>query len=273
MATNRLQRGRRDLRLPQELIDAIVLEFHDDSSRLIACSETARIFRVPCQRRIFRELVVHSEESGYSHTYRQACNLLTSSPHLEAYVHLLTTAWPTESKEMQLFESILHALHSVQRFTISNTGSRATWKTISPSLSSAISEILSLDSLDRLHLIGIGDVPFSFIYHAACSVRVLSLDISVDRNIAAVPTQPSPSQPQLDHLILLHSRSTFHLIHFMVILSREGYLRNTRRLFLPLEPRYVGYQALFDSLPATLQHLEIEYGCKFNPLSPHWQIT
>ncbi|KAJ7907284.1 hypothetical protein B0H13DRAFT_2018828 [Mycena leptocephala] len=266
MATNPLQR--RDRRLPQELIDAIVLEFHDDSSRLSACSETARIFRVPCQRRIFRELVLRSEESGYSHTYQKACNLLTSSPHLEAYVHVLTTAWPTESMEMQPLESVLRALHNVQRFTISNTGSRATWKTISPSLSSAISEILSLDSLDRLHLIGIGDVPFSFIYHAACTVRVLSLDISVDRNIATVPTQPSPSQPQLEHLILLHSRSTFHLIHFILILIREGYLRNTRRLFLPLEPRDVGYQALFDSLPATLQRLEIEYGLIRDIITP-----
>jgi hypothetical protein len=88
--SNRLQGRRRDLRLPQELIDAIVLEFHDNSTRLIACSETARVFRVPCQRRIFRELVLHSEE-GYSHTYRQAYNLLTSSPHLEACVHVLTT--------------------------------------------------------------------------------------------------------------------------------------------------------------------------------------
>jgi len=44
------------------------------------------------------------------------------------------------------------------------------------------------------------------------------------------------------------------------MLRRDGYLRNTRRLTLSLELREEGYQDLFDSLPTTLRHLEIEYG-------------
>ncbi|KAJ7850718.1 hypothetical protein B0H13DRAFT_2284749 [Mycena leptocephala] len=182
---------------------------------------------------------------NWSYTAKRDILIPTDKPtifslrlRISRLVSMSSQLWPTESMEMQPMESVFRALHNVQRFTISNTGFLPTWKTISSSLSSAISEILSLDSLDRLHLIGIGDVPFSFIYHAACSVRV---DISVDRNIAAVPTQPSPSQPSSNTSSCFIPEAP-SIIHFMVILSKEG---NTRWLFLPLEPRY---------------HLEIEYG-------------
>ncbi|KAJ6531059.1 hypothetical protein B0H19DRAFT_1384319 [Mycena capillaripes] len=254
------KRRRSDLRLPQELIDAIVFELRDNTSSLTACSKTARTFRVPCQRRIFRQLVLHNEESGYSNNFRRASDLLTSSPHLETYVHDLTSAWPIQSKDMRRFESVLRALHNVQRFTISNNGSFVGWNTIPLALASTIFDFISLPTLDRLHLIGICDVPFSLINHAISSVRVLSLDIYADHGVMSASIPPSPSQIRLEHLILLHSRTTFYLRHLLCMLNREGYFRNTGHLILPLEQRDDDDRALFESLPVTLRHLEIEFG-------------
>ncbi|KAF7337823.1 hypothetical protein MVEN_02005200 [Mycena venus] len=249
---------RRDLRLPQELIDAVVLELRDDSACLAACSKTAKTFRVPCQRLIFREMVIHSEESGYPNTYRRASDLLTSSPHLEAQVLNISTAWPTEENDMHAFEAVLRLLRSVQRLVISNTGF-VSWRTY-PALNAAMFDFISLPSLDRLHLIKMDEVPSSLIYHAASSVRVLSLEIYLDQtNVSEPPVEPSPSSPQLEHFIL-SSRPTFYLSTFVSRLSRGGYLRNTRRLTLSLEERQEGYQNLFDSLPLSLRHLEIDYG-------------
>ncbi|KAF7364015.1 hypothetical protein MSAN_01060200 [Mycena sanguinolenta] len=245
--------GPRALRLPQELIDAIVDELRDDSSCLAACSKTAKTFRVPCHRWIFREMVIHTDESGYHNTYRRAAELLKSSPDIEIYVHNITAPWPTEGKDMRAFASFLRGLRSVQRLTISNKASVSLGPISTSGLNSALSNIISLASLNRLDLMNIADIPSSLIYHAVSSVRTLALDISMDHNNL---TRLSPLQPQLEHLIL-SSRCTFYLGHFISSLQRDGYFQNLQRLTLSLQGKEDGYHELFNSLPATLRRLEI----------------
>ncbi|KAJ7685786.1 hypothetical protein DFH06DRAFT_1289540 [Mycena polygramma] len=247
-------------RLPQELIDAIVLDLEDDKSCLSSCSKTAKTFRVPCQRRIFRQVVLHGKKSGYSNTHQRARDLLVASPHLEAYIHNLTAFWPNGPADMRSLGTVLRALHNVQCFTISNSESIVDWSTLTPDLTSVIFDAISLRSLDQLHLIGLERVPHSLILHATCSVRLLSLDIYTRPVAVQAPVEPCPSPPQLEHLILRDSRTAFHMRRFMLSLNRAGYLQNTRHLILPLDRRDIDIQELFDSVPPGLCHLEIESG-------------
>ncbi|KAJ6480792.1 hypothetical protein C8R47DRAFT_598056 [Mycena vitilis] len=248
-------------RLPQELIDAIVLDLEDDKSCLSSCSKTAKTFRVPCQRRIFRQMVLHDKKTGYSNTHQRARDLLVASPHLEVYIHNLTAFWPSGQAGMRSLGSVLRALHNVQCLTISNSEElNADWRDIAPDLDSAIFDTISLHSLDRLHLIGLDRVPHSLILHATCSVRLLSLDIYTRPVAVQTSVEPCPSPPQLEHLILRDSRTAFHMRRFMLSLNRAGYMQNTRRLVLPLALRDSDSQELFDFLPPGLYHLEIECG-------------
>ncbi|KAF8122342.1 hypothetical protein K438DRAFT_1896770 [Mycena galopus ATCC 62051] len=250
---------KRDLRLPQELIDAIVNELRNDSSCLVVCSKTAKTFRVPCQRWIFREMVIHSEESGYLNTYQRASDILNSSPDIEPYIREISTVeWPAGETEMRAFELILHVLRSVQRLMISNTTCASWTRTISPGLTSAILNFTSLSSLDRLHLVNIADVPSFLLYRAVASVRVLELDLDVSWDNDYIPTQLLPPQLKLEHLILSHS-STLYLGPFISMLKRDGYLKNTQHMTLSLHT--IGnYEGLFASLPSALRHLEINCG-------------
>ncbi|KAJ6501908.1 hypothetical protein C8R45DRAFT_1070505 [Mycena sanguinolenta] len=247
--------GPRDLRLPQELIDAIVNELRDNPPCLTACSKTAKTFRAPCYRWIFREMVIHSEESGYNNTYRRAWELLKSSPELEIHVHNITAPWPTEDEDMRAFALFLRTLRSVQSLTISNKAS-VSWSPASTGLNSALFAVISLASLNRLKLLNMTGIPSSLLYHAVSSVRTLALDIYMERDNIFPPTQPSPLQPPLQHLIL-SSRCTFYLGHLISSLHREGYLPNIQRLTLSLHAKEDGHQELFNSLPATLRRLEI----------------
>ncbi|KAJ7264852.1 hypothetical protein B0H12DRAFT_211697 [Mycena haematopus] len=204
-------------------------------------------------------MVIHTEESGYGNTYRRASDLLDSSPNLEVHVLKIRATWSTEDKDMHAFESILRVLRSIQFLIISNDGF-STWSKATPGLTSAIFDIISLASPNRLHLLNMAHLPSSLIYHAVSSVRELALDAYVadsDLYTTTIVTKLAPLQPQLEHLILSH-RCALHLSHLISTLKRDGYLRNTRRLTLSLLA--TGAPELFNSLPVTLQHLEIDYG-------------
>ncbi|KAJ7453102.1 hypothetical protein FB451DRAFT_1520166 [Mycena latifolia] len=255
MATSKL---RTNLRLPQELIEAIVYEFDDKSPCLTTCSKTAKTFRVPCQRRIFRALVLHSEETGFSNTFRRAFDLFEVSPHLTVYVRNLKTPLPTVEKETRYLERILRALHNLERFMISNRGESINWSPTPSSLASAVFRTISLPSLDRLHLVNIFNLPCSLVYLAASATRVLSLDSVRIRTLAA-DTPSVPSTLQLEHLIL-SSRSLADASHFLRNLTREGYLQRLRRLSLKLETfPYENYLLIFAPLSRVIQHLEIDF--------------
>ncbi|KAJ7355820.1 hypothetical protein DFH08DRAFT_853662 [Mycena albidolilacea] len=251
MAKKRLER--RDLRLPQELVDAIILELRDDAPSLTACSKTARAFRIPCQRRIFRELMIDTEESGYRNNYQRASELLASSPHLEAYVRKLTTTCPTEQKDICAFESVLRVLRSVRRLTISGPGSLV-WRNLSSDFTSALFDFMTLSPLDRVNLMNMVEVPSSLVCHAASSTRVLELNAQSIHEDSAV--KPSPPKAQLEHLIF-SSRCVHYRGRLIAMLGQAGYLGNTRRLSISLAEWE--REGVFDSLPATLRHLEINY--------------
>ncbi|KAJ7137960.1 hypothetical protein C8R44DRAFT_339776 [Mycena epipterygia] len=256
------KRPQRDLRFPQELVDAIVQELEEGSACLVACLQTAKTFRAPCQRRIFRVMVIHSEASGFSNTFQRACSLLTVSPHLAMHVHHLTIPLPIEAKEIRSLENVLGALDKVQRFVISNPGELNHWGSSSHALISAILRMVSHPSLDRLHLKNMSGVPSSLIYRAASSVRVLSLDTIYVANMftATVHAQLPPSPLRLEHLIFPSSRSMRQLSGVIRELRKKGYLQRLRRLSLTLETvPYEDYLDIFAPLSETIRHVEIDF--------------
>ncbi|KAJ7706771.1 hypothetical protein B0H17DRAFT_1287390 [Mycena rosella] len=249
-------------RLPQELIDAIVHEFDDGSPCLIACSQTAKTFRVPCQRIIFRAVVLHGEEThGFFNTCRRACDLLAASPLLAVYVCHLSIPLPTVEKETRYLKGVLGALHNVERFMISNPGESVNWN---PNLDSAIFRIVSLPSLDRLHLINVSYLPSSLVYLTASATRVLSLNgVYIQKTLVGAP---APSLLQLEHLIISSSRASRGMTPIWDLirkLRKEGYLQHLRRVSLKLETDE-DYLQIFAPLTDIIQHLEMDCSRHFS---------
>ncbi|KAJ7154177.1 hypothetical protein C8R46DRAFT_1118920 [Mycena filopes] len=246
--------------LPQELVDAIVCEL--DTPSLTTCAHTAKTFAEPCQRRIFYTMVLRSEEPEFTdRTYRRASELFSSAPHLAAYVRDFNAVWPIDPGDTRPFEAVLRSLSNVRRFTISTAGPYVGWDWDEAVPTAAIFDMLSLPSLDRFHMLRILNVPPSLIYHAASSVRVLSLDPCPDRENGAPSSLFSTTPPQLEHLNLLSSRSTRHLSEFVLMLSGDGYLQKIQRLALTAGGvAYESSRDLLESVSATLRHLEITYG-------------
>ncbi|KAJ7766609.1 hypothetical protein B0H16DRAFT_1521980 [Mycena metata] len=245
--------------LPQELIDTIVDEL-DDTPCLTVCSRAAKAFVVPCQRRIFHTMVLLSEESGYTKTYQRAWDLLSSAPHLVAYVRDLTAVWPIVATDRRPFVSVLRLLTNVRRFTISTDGQYTNWDG-EENLMSAILAVISLPFLDRLHILRVFGVPSSLICHAASSVRVLSLDpCPSSGTLGTHSPPPSTIPPPLEHLNLLSSRSTHHIGQLVLMLSANGHLRKIRHLAITLGGDvYDEPENVLASVSATLRHLEINY--------------
>lgn len=260
--------GMSNRRLPQELIDAIVEELDDDGPCLPTCVKTAKMFRAPCQRRIFRTMILYDEDSGYSNTCQRASDLLNSCPRLVEYVHDLTIPLPMELEGARALESVLRILPSVRRFDISSRNS-VNWNSIPANLASAIIDIISLPTLDRLRLNAMIYVPFSLIHCAVTSARSLSLgDIFVDGGDASVSLEPPQVSPSLEHLILCSHNTVFYLRGFMREYTKAGYFRHLRRLSIKLESWFHADQLdvltdIFAPLSSTLLHLDINYACEY----------
>ncbi|KAJ7087603.1 hypothetical protein B0H15DRAFT_298947 [Mycena belliarum] len=254
------------LRLPQELVDAIIHELDDDSPPLLACSKAAKTFRVPCQRRIFRSILLYSEDSGFSNTFLRAAELLATSPHLAVYVRDLRTPLPTAENEIQSLERVLGALDNVERFMIANTGESINWSPTPPRLVSAIWRIITLPSLDHLHFANIFNLPYSLVYRAASATRVLSLD-GVRIRGPAGKTPPAPPVLQLEHLILM-SRSLRAVSESLIDLMQHGYLQRLHRLSLTLASGTIqDYLQMYTPLSGVVRHLEIDYSTCTTPIT------
>ncbi|KAJ6526212.1 hypothetical protein DFH09DRAFT_1371673 [Mycena vulgaris] len=188
-------------------------------------------------------MVLHGEETGFSNTCRRACDLLAASPHLA----------DTFSGKRPPRHTQRPALHdSLQHRRITN------WDTIPPSLASAILGVISLSSLDRLHLINIYNLPQSLVYLAASLTSVLSLDgVYMGRSLA-VDIRSAPSQLQLTHLILPSQGMPPPLCTFMRQLRKDGHLQQFRRFSLTLQASpYEDHLQIFAPLSG-LHHLEID---------------
>ncbi|KAJ7259250.1 hypothetical protein C8J57DRAFT_1639881 [Mycena rebaudengoi] len=143
--------------LPQELIDAILAHLRDYAS-LSVCSLVSNSFVAPSQRGIFRSLWLHAQ--GSHPTFHDATAALAQFPHLKSYIHDLTITLASSDTEFD---------HSALEGAVY-------WDRLSYGLRSAIQTVVSLPSLQELHLATyfVG-VPSHFILRAASSVSFLSI--------------------------------------------------------------------------------------------------
>ncbi|KAJ7670919.1 hypothetical protein DFH06DRAFT_143388 [Mycena polygramma] len=172
--------------LPQELIDAIVEEV-DDENDLPACSLAARAFVDPSQRRLFRSLSLRWD-LGWDSLDR-ALAFLHQFPHLVPHVRDVSLDIPMDSKNQETLEAILRMLGNIEHLVIEGRGAR--WQQVTTALGFAIYDILSMPSLQQLHIFRIDDIPASLVLHAASSLCVLSL-YSVDVRTSQLPLDIGP---------------------------------------------------------------------------------
>ncbi|KAK7007698.1 hypothetical protein R3P38DRAFT_1661960 [Favolaschia claudopus] len=75
--------------LPQELIDAVIDELHDDIPTLKSCALAARTFVAPARRHIFKKIELTPPKGESSSTCQRFLELLTEGPHIVPLVEEL----------------------------------------------------------------------------------------------------------------------------------------------------------------------------------------
>ncbi|KAJ6608902.1 hypothetical protein B0H10DRAFT_2066207 [Mycena sp. CBHHK59/15] len=245
---------------PQELIDVIVEEVHDSPS-LKSCSLVATSFRSPCQRKIYRSLWLYRGSSHRRPSLADGSALIMSSPHLASYVRDLTVELPkSQSGEDAHLECILRSVTNIERLLLA--GMSISWKNLSPGLASAILHLISVPSLDRLHLLNMFNIPPNLIAFAVSSVAVLSVfGISLDTQEetqmhASSFTSPADLQPPAPTYF-------------------PPYTAHIDRLTLRMDPESNDYdQRLLTACAPTLRFLVIDPGALTDPIElPHLPLV
>ncbi|KAJ7142472.1 hypothetical protein C8R44DRAFT_725828 [Mycena epipterygia] len=106
------------LRLPQELVDAIVDCVHPRS--LYSCASASKAFLAPCRQRIFRSISPSHDELPSTLSIERVHSALIRTPHISPYirnvtvwVHTLFQADNPSDSHLQ-FEAILRALTHIE---------------------------------------------------------------------------------------------------------------------------------------------------------------
>ncbi|KAJ6465628.1 hypothetical protein C8R47DRAFT_1154708 [Mycena vitilis] len=159
--------------LAQELIDAIVDEL-EDKDDLCTCALAARTFLHPSQRRLFRSLSLRWDGvSSRSAVLDRAVAFTDRFPHLIPHVREVSLDIPSNTENQVTLGRVLRMLGNIEHLTVHGRDMR--WKRVVPALASTMSDILSLPTLERLELFRIGLISSAFVFHAASSVRALTL--------------------------------------------------------------------------------------------------
>jgi hypothetical protein len=240
-------------RLPQELIDAVVMEVKGKSD-LQACSLAARNFVPTSQSSLFRRMYLEWDPSSRTApAFERARSFLQDHPHLALYVRDLTLNIPKSHQDQAILEIVLRMLRNLERLAIN--GHAQNWDDLLTHLTYTISCTISMPSLQRLHLLRILRLPASVVLHAASCVRVLSLDRITPQSLRDIPAHIPPNT-QLENLILPWCLATNALIRACDFLLTP---QNLRRL--SIEVRDTGYyRPPIVASAAHLRHLQLECG-------------
>ncbi|KAJ7330976.1 hypothetical protein DFH08DRAFT_815060 [Mycena albidolilacea] len=189
------------MRLPQELLDAIVQDI-DDAPTLKACSLAGSKLREQSQRKLLRSLTL----AGYNRA--AMCAVLKQSPHIASYVTDLTLYIPEEDYisdpdfTVTDIEAMLAMVVNVRRCVFGGMdGSRRIWSDIPLRLSSAYSRfILSQWSLHELVITNIIELPPDMLLsllRAAPTLTVRRVDVVDDLDVSQLPLQHVPGALRL----------------------------------------------------------------------------
>ncbi|KAJ7123933.1 hypothetical protein C8R43DRAFT_39277 [Mycena crocata] len=212
--------------LAQELIDAIVHEIDGfDAADLRSCSLAARNFAPPSQRRLFRNMDFMDPAAGL---LRKAALLLTTSLKISSYVHYFAFGGSRLSNfDTKFLTSILQTLHNLRRLSIL----QARLDEVPPALLSAIEATIARPSLQFLSILG-GVVPAHIVLHAAASVRLMHLAVSVDRTGHQSNAELSLPAPSLTELYLTYLSVTLESIVLPILFPRPLELTFLSLMFL-----------------------------------------
>ncbi|KAJ7863806.1 hypothetical protein B0H14DRAFT_3862753 [Mycena olivaceomarginata] len=159
--------------LPQELVDTILDNLHDDVPSLRACL-AARPFVIPARKHIFKKIEILSSSDASQRFYE----LLCSSPHIAPLVEDLcitsilekfpeTCAYLDPSGDYMSgrpLSLILLLLTELKRISIIETGDvnnwtarqfGRSWNKMEPPLQSALANVFSSPRLEAVHLCGL----------------------------------------------------------------------------------------------------------------------
>ncbi|KAJ7060946.1 hypothetical protein C8F01DRAFT_1291063 [Mycena amicta] len=246
--------------LPPELLENIA-GFIPDKSTLYSLAQTGSRLLAPSQRALFKQL-----DLVYTNAVRDGTpigvmdSILSSSPHLAAYVHELTIVLVGDNDDTDHL-ALMSVLSRVQRLNYlvlsARTGNGLARSLIHPlpeSVMSQLSDTFALPSLGRLCVHCMGNAPLALIV-AAMSVPHLSLKtVRMDLTPSLLPDPVSPLSPRLQALTVWDSFHLDRLFEFFDSSPGREYSRRIRALEVQI---YRHYLSVLDRLIALCAgHLE-----------------
>ncbi|KAF9050330.1 hypothetical protein BJ165DRAFT_1609267 [Panaeolus papilionaceus] len=184
--------------IPQELIEKIIGYLDGDKHSLKNCASVSRIFLAPCQKLIFRNVVLGPSREGSRMTLLR--KIISGSPHLASFITSLRLedamfmgrhlqAW---LKSVTTFPKFLVKLRSLKELQIQTEKAPIPWNSLSSPIRSSFDATINNGILHTLALEGISDFPLEMI---PASVKVLKL-------FDTVPALPNSSNPPQLHIEL-----------------------------------------------------------------------
>ncbi|KAJ7620251.1 hypothetical protein FB45DRAFT_929795 [Roridomyces roridus] len=211
--------------LPQELVDLIVDNLHEDTTSLLSCSLAARPFVRPSQRHLFRyiEITPPTPDGEGPSPCEMLHRALITSPHLHSLVDGLrivtmeyqtyslavadgeagTVSWAMSEQSQQMLQQILSVIN-LQRIQIIEQFSHHShqgqisfnWTTLDESLKSALTATFSSTTLQFVHLRGLFiETPKQMLLPFSDATSLISF--SVARVFFTRPTNERPGWPNI----------------------------------------------------------------------------
>ncbi|KAF7314882.1 hypothetical protein MIND_00001900 [Mycena indigotica] len=255
--------------IPAELIEVVLENLWDERSALLSCSLVNGNFYLAAQRHIFRSMWLKRRKDKpdlSSAVAKEACKstllpiasistmaeIMAVSPHLGRHIRELTFDLPVREDEDGELTRILGTVSGVKRVAIA--GVSLDWDSMSMYQESAILKLITASpSLDRLHFLGIVQLPRAVLAAAMRFARVLSFSGSLqDRD--GDDDEPDV-EPRLQTLILQDCS-----LEILQALPKAAALK--KLACLPYSPTRTSHNpsAFLPYVPSTVTTLDIIIG-------------
>ncbi|KAJ6480145.1 hypothetical protein C8R45DRAFT_1215978 [Mycena sanguinolenta] len=239
--------------VPQEIIDLIVDNIEDMAS-FHACSLVCWAFVPSCRKRIFRDICF----GMVSDAPKKLHEILLRSPSIALYIKDVTihrshepNLWIEPSSPLP---AVLSMLPHINRFSL--FGCWGDWLDVPPALASAFMRVISLESLDRLHVLTVANVPAAFL-RRALSVRIVSLFyVGLGATEKLSPLRPAACP---EYLNLSLDSKVGKILEYM----HSDYFSNVRRLAVNPIPNSINsaqnLARVLSAVEGTLERLDIQW--------------
>lgn len=197
--------------LPNELLNIIFEDFHQDISSLKACSLVSQTLRTASQPHIFHtvalEFIGFNTDPGPIFSHSRFLDTISASPYLASQVRELKFVKPrkhsTSMVRVQDEERVVHqkvvaqilaTLPELTCLVLRNLPSLLIWSRMSLPLAKALSQVVLLPTLRHLDLGVTWEFPLSFFARLAKieSLRFADLNMSLDKFNPGGHSEPEP---------------------------------------------------------------------------------